>query len=154
MKKSVLISIIVLVVFVLAILVILSIPNKTIIHDLQSNTTIANPASVYCIQNGGNFSIVEDKGGNQQGMCTLSDGTLCDEWAYFRGECGNSSANECNTDDDCVPSSCCHPTSCISKQNTPVCEGRICTMNCAPGTLDCGQGSCKCTNNKCGAVLN
>ena len=47
---------------------------------------MASPASVFCVENGGTLEIVEgDKG--QRGMCTLSDGTVCEEWAYFRGEC-------------------------------------------------------------------
>ena len=52
----------------------------------NTNTQIANPASVNCIEKGGNLSIV-DKPEGQLGMCTLSDGTVCEEWAYFRGEC-------------------------------------------------------------------
>lgn len=51
-----------------------------------ANTQIANPASVNCIEKGGKLSIV-DKPEGQVGMCTLSDGTVCEEWAYFRGEC-------------------------------------------------------------------
>jgi hypothetical protein len=47
---------------------------------------IANPASVNCEQKGGKLEIVEGPGG-QQGICVLPDGTRCDEWAYFRGEC-------------------------------------------------------------------
>jgi uncharacterized protein len=50
------------------------------------NANIANPASVNCASKGGKLSIV-DKPEGQVGMCTLSDGTVCEEWAYFRGEC-------------------------------------------------------------------
>ena len=49
-------------------------------------TRIANPASLNCINNGGKLAIV-DKQEGQVGMCTLSDGTVCEEWAYFRKEC-------------------------------------------------------------------
>ena len=49
-------------------------------------TQLANPASVNCEQKGGKLEIVEGEGG-QQGICVLPDGTRCDEWAYFRGEC-------------------------------------------------------------------
>ena len=54
--------------------------------DKPENAQIANPASVNCIEKGGKLSIV-DKPEGQVGMCTLSDGTVCEEWAYFRGEC-------------------------------------------------------------------
>ena len=38
---------------------------------------MSNPASVYCAQNGNKHEIV-----------TAADGSSCDEWAYYRGECG------------------------------------------------------------------
>jgi len=47
---------------------------------------IANPASTYCISKGGALSIVSETGG-ERGICTLPGGVVCDEWAYFRGEC-------------------------------------------------------------------
>jgi len=60
----------------------------------------------------------------------------------------------CRTDSDCVPASCCHPNSCTNKANAPECFQTMCSQNCAPNSLDCGQGSCQCINNKCGAVFN
>jgi len=62
--------------------------------------------------------------------------------------------NECNADSDCIPASCCHASSCINAENAPKCDGIFCTMECASNTLDCGQGSCKCKNNKCSADFN
>lgn len=47
-----------------------------------------NPASVYCGQNGGTLEIVTADDGSQSGRCVFPDGSVCDEWAYFRGECG------------------------------------------------------------------
>lgn len=55
-------------------------------QNINEETTLANPASVYCEQQGGTLEIVDETGG-QVGMCTLSDGTVCEEWAYMRGEC-------------------------------------------------------------------
>ncbi len=63
-------------------------------------------------------------------------------------------SNECSENSDCVPDSCCHADSCIPAEQAPDCSGMMCTMNCEPGTLDCGQGNCGCTNNKCKAVFN
>lgn len=51
---------------------------------------LANPASVYCQANGGVSQVILDESGNQFGICKLTDGTLCDEWKYFRGECGSA----------------------------------------------------------------
>ncbi len=61
---------------------------------------------------------------------------------------------KCTTNDECVPSSCCHSTSCINEEFKQECDGIRCTMECAPNSMDCGQGSCACQNNKCEAVIN
>lgn len=124
-----------------------------------NKTQVANPASIYCLENGGNISIRTDKSGEQYGVCIFSNGSECEEWKFFRGECNLPVSNisysdECEIDSDCVPSTCCHPSSCINKNSAPNCEGIICTMECRGLTLDCGQGSCKCLNKKCNAVLN
>jgi putative hemolysin len=54
---------------------------------------MANPASVYCEQNGGKLDLRQDASGGVAGICIFPDGSECDEWAYFRGECkpGDSS---------------------------------------------------------------
>ena len=49
---------------------------------------IPNPASVYCEQNGNTLEIRTAADGSQSGVCVFPDGSTCDEWAYFRGECG------------------------------------------------------------------
>lgn len=51
-----------------------------------NSTTIANPASVYCINHGGKLDIQTTSAG-QTGMCTFPNGSQCEEWSYFRGEC-------------------------------------------------------------------
>jgi putative hemolysin len=47
-----------------------------------------NPASVYCEQQGNKLEIRTAADGSQNGVCVFPDGSTCDEWAYFRGECG------------------------------------------------------------------
>jgi putative hemolysin len=49
-----------------------------------------NPASVYCEQNGNKLEIHTADDGSQSGVCIFPDGSTCDEWAYFRGECGSA----------------------------------------------------------------
>ncbi len=49
---------------------------------------MANPASVYCEQQGNQLKIVSAADGSQSGACVFPDGSVCDEWAFFRGECG------------------------------------------------------------------
>ena len=48
---------------------------------------LPNPASVFCVEQGGTLDIRSDAQGGQVGYCTFSDGSECDEWALFRGEC-------------------------------------------------------------------
>ncbi|HLF53807.1 MAG TPA: hypothetical protein VI544_01380 [Candidatus Nanoarchaeia archaeon] len=62
--------------------------------------------------------------------------------------------NSCVYDSDCIKDSCCHASSCVAAENAPECLGVVCSQECVPGTLDCGQGSCKCVNNKCGVSLD
>ena len=47
-----------------------------------------NPASVFCVQKGNKLEIRTAADGSQSGICVFPDGSACDEWAYFRGECG------------------------------------------------------------------
>jgi putative hemolysin len=46
-----------------------------------------NPASVFCEEHGGKLEIRTAVDGSQSGACVFPDGSECDEWAYYRGEC-------------------------------------------------------------------
>ena len=61
---------------------------------------------------------------------------------------------ECQTNKDCVPAACCHPSACIPKEKAPNCTGIFCSMECRPHTMDCGAGYCACKDNKCTAVIS
>lgn len=54
---------------------------------------LPNPASVYCQEQGYTLEIRTAVDGGQTGVCLFSDGSECDEWAYYRGECGPASQN-------------------------------------------------------------
>lgn len=56
-------------------------PNKS-----EDSADLANPASVYCEEQGGMLELRDGNEG-QYGTCVFSDGSECEEWAYFRGEC-------------------------------------------------------------------
>ncbi len=60
----------------------------------------------------------------------------------------------CREDVDCVPAQCCHPTDALQKDFAPDCTNTICTMECAPDTLDCGQGEIKCIEKQCTVVIS
>jgi putative hemolysin len=49
--------------------------------------TLPNPASAYCEQQGYTLEIHTTASGSQSGICIFPNGSECDEWAYFRGEC-------------------------------------------------------------------
>ena len=48
------------------------------------NTGLANPASTYCVQQGGRLDLRKDAAGNVGGICVFKDGRACEEWALFR----------------------------------------------------------------------
>lgn len=48
---------------------------------------MANPASTYCVEQGFKSEIRTAADGSQSGVCIFPDGSECEEWAYFRGEC-------------------------------------------------------------------
>lgn len=47
---------------------------------------IANPASVYCEEQGGKLEIRKGEDG-EAGYCLFDYGSECEEWAFLRGEC-------------------------------------------------------------------
>jgi putative hemolysin len=67
-----------------------------------NSTTIANPASVYCTNHGGKLDIRTTPQG-QTGVYVFSNGSECDEWGYFRGECSPSSAGTNSTTNSTAP---------------------------------------------------
>jgi hypothetical protein len=56
-----------------------------------------NPASVFCEQNGGKLEIRTAADGSQNGVCVFPNGSECDEWAYYRGECKPAGATSAAT---------------------------------------------------------
>ena len=65
-------------------------PAPATLAPVSSDTPQANmpnPASVYCEQQGNRLEIRTAADGSQSGVCIFPDGSECDEWAYFRGEC-------------------------------------------------------------------
>ena len=48
---------------------------------------LPNPASVYCEEQGGQLEMRTDEDDGQYGVCIFPDGSECEEWAFYRGEC-------------------------------------------------------------------
>lgn len=108
--------------------------SALLLFGCTQKNEIANPASVFCEEQGGTLEITIAKGGGQLGLCTLKDGTKCEEWAYFRGECpinykiAERLDTDCDIDMDCetpddylIRSSCPYTTKCLENKCTVVC---------------------------------
>lgn len=79
------VAVIVLIIIILA--VFYSYNKKEVAEVKEENKVgIANPASVFCEENGGALEIINEEAG-QKGMCSFTTGEKCEEWALFRGEC-------------------------------------------------------------------
>ena len=66
-----------------------TVPTHATVVSTTSTTqpsTLANPASVKCIQDGGIINMTSNAAG-ERGICYFPDGSVCDEWEYFRGNC-------------------------------------------------------------------
>ncbi len=58
--------------------------------DAAKPVGLPNPATVACIRAGGIASTERGADGGERGLCRLPTGQVCDQWAFFRGECGSS----------------------------------------------------------------
>ncbi|MEA4910714.1 hypothetical protein SDC9_07794 [bioreactor metagenome] len=56
-------------------------------NDQTQNVGLANPASEFCVRNGGISEIVTNADGSQGGICNFGEGKTCDETALFRNTC-------------------------------------------------------------------
>jgi ABC-type amino acid transport substrate-binding protein/putative hemolysin len=54
--------------------------RRNVSVQVAMQTLPGNPAATFCTDNGGQYN-------SEQNTCTLSDGTVCDAWAYGNGEC-------------------------------------------------------------------
>ena len=74
-----------------------------LVYFKSPSMQIANPASEYCIQQGGTLQIVKDKHGNEIGMCKLPDGTVREEWEFFRSQNQQDETSSTQDSDQVTP---------------------------------------------------
>ena len=72
---------------------------------------------------------------------------ICEDGVCVKKPFGNPVF--CESSADCVSATCCHPDACINEDYQPDCKGILCTLECRPNTMDCGQGRCVCIDNTC-----
>ncbi len=67
----------------------ISTPDHPVSTDTpeKNDVTVANPATVYCEKQGYLVETRTAADGSQSAVCIFPNGSECDEWAYFRGEC-------------------------------------------------------------------
>jgi len=58
--------------------------EETMTEGWEGRMGIANPAAVYCREQGGENKIVTAEDRSQRGECRLEDGRVCDDWEYYR----------------------------------------------------------------------
>ena len=52
-------------------------------------TGYSNSAAVYCAITGGSYTPVANQGApDEAGTCSFNNGTVCDVWSYYAGQCG------------------------------------------------------------------
>jgi putative hemolysin len=57
----------------------------------EGDVGLANPAAVFCQEQGYDWQVRTDQDGGQYGVCIFPDGSECDEWAFFNGQCSPGS---------------------------------------------------------------
>lgn len=79
---------------ILMILLLLGVVLMTACVTHKPRTQLANPASEFCIANGGTLDIRTADDGSQTGYCSKSE-KVCEEWALFRGDCSIETCGSC-----------------------------------------------------------
>ena len=116
-------------------------------------SAIPNPSSTYCDEQGYRSEIRTDpSSGAQHGVCIFPDGKDCEEWAFFRGECGVEYKKELackKAGEEIKTGQCCENLTPINNDvpgPNEGCTGRIGGWNICS---DCGNNICESWENTC-----
>jgi len=115
--------------------------------EQEINIGMRNPAAVYCEEMGCEYKVVKTEDG-ERGICVLPDGSECDAWAFYRGECGEEfsycAKKGCpvaaKAEGDCFATNC---TTCVMPDGThkTVSELLDLSAKCIVGTNMSGNAS-------------
>ena len=78
-------------------------PTPEIVSTDAPDANMPNPASAYCEEQGYRSEIRTASDGSQSGVCIFPDGSECDEWAFYRKECGPAEEGESNSSPTEIP---------------------------------------------------
>ena len=65
--------------------------NNLHAEDERSSVGPASPAAEYCVGLGYESSVIQGDGG-ESGQCRFLDGSTCDDWTFYRGQCGQANS--------------------------------------------------------------
>ena len=113
-----------------------------------------NPASVYCAQSGYKSETRTRPDGSQYRACILPDGKECEEWTFFRTECGAEFRNFpearentfCKTDADCACGTQVETGKCFYGSKLYVNTEKQCPDFCSGFS---GNLTIQCVDNEC-----
>jgi hypothetical protein len=84
--------------------------NSATDQNQADGTGMANPASVFCVQQGGESLMVSecaDQGCGQRGVCVMPGGIECDEWEFSRTKvCGATTTEPVGENSTCGRENC------------------------------------------------
>ncbi|MBU2578545.1 DUF333 domain-containing protein [Patescibacteria group bacterium] len=101
-----------------------------------------NPASVFCQKMGYKLELRTESNGGQYGICIFPDGSECEEWVFFRGECGSQYKKQDISSGGQVPSSG-NPSNDMSAPSV----GQACIQIITPAVSP--EGICKVFSTPC-----
>lgn len=118
---------------------------------------MANPASVYCAQSGYKSEPRTKLKGNQYRACVFPDGRECEEWAFFRSECGAEYGKisepgqdtSCITDEECACGTHINTGQCFYGNKLYVNAEKQCPDFCSGFA---GNLTMRCLNRECRQV--
>jgi putative hemolysin len=116
---------------IIGIIIIVIIAFILLFNNLDKNTEIPNPATIYCLEQNGEHQTRSISTG-KYGVCVFKDNSECEEWMFYNGECD---VGEHKTDPDRI----------CTEEYAPVCgfNGVTYSNECYAGFVEIAyQGEC------------
>lgn len=112
-----------------------------LLSGARVNTTgggIPDPAADYCISLNNSFEIRHNPDGTLYGVCILADGSVCDEGAFYRGRCPDTTGAGGALDDPAASFCLEENYSYVIRENDAGTVDRLCVF---PDGSECDAGA-------------